>query len=73
MGREASIKTCWTGHIFMGVKLDAESHTLFWDGLIKMKDASGRLFNTTRDIDPEVLYEMSKPVNELRHLDNKAA
>ena len=55
---------------FMQVMLDAESKTLFWDGLIKIKDATGKLINAALDIDPEVLYLMSIPV---RSEDNKAA
>ena len=57
----------------MQVQLDTESKTLFWNGLVKMKDAAGKLFNATLDIDPEVLYRMSIPVNEKINRDNKAA
>ena len=60
-------------NIFMEVQLDAESKTLFWDGLVNMRDAAGKLFNATLDIDPEVLYEMSVPVHEKVSRDNKAA
>ncbi len=56
--------------IFMKVKLDAETQTLFWNGLIKMKDTSGKLLNATLDIDPEVLYQMSILISKK---DNKAA
>lgn len=60
-------------NIFMAVKLDGESKTLFWDGLIKMKDINGKLINASLDIDPEVLYEMSQPVLENQQVDNRAA
>ena len=57
-------------NIFMQVMLDPNSKTLFWEGLIRVKDASGKSFDATPDIDPEVLYVMSVPV---RTEDNKAA
>ena len=50
--------------VFAQVKLDTESKTLFWTGLVKMKDVSGNLFDAPLDIDPEVLYEMSIPADE---------
>lgn len=73
-------KNLLDNNIFLKVQLDAESKTLFWNGLVKMKDTTGELFNATLDIDPEVLYEMSVPVpegsirtNEKVSRDNKAA
>ncbi len=58
---------------FMKVNLDSESQTLFWSGLIKMKDTSGKLFDATLDIDPDVLYDLSIPVKGKRKEDNMAA
>ena len=48
---------------FLQVKLDPDSKTLYWNGLMQMMDVSGNLFDTVLDIDPEVLYEMSALVN----------
>jgi len=63
-------KSLLDANIFMQVMLDAESKTLFWNGLIKIKDTTGKLFNAALDIDPEVLYLMSVPA---RSQDNQAA
>jgi hypothetical protein len=59
--------------IFMDVRLDTESKTLFWEGLITMKSVSGEILNAPLDIDPETLYEMSEPVNIQTLPENKAA
>jgi len=66
-------KNLLTASIFNKVKLDAESHTLYWNGLIKMTDDNGKSFNAPLDIDPEVLYQLSIPVNEKNNVDNIAA
>lgn len=70
---ESVYKNLLEKNVFKEVQLDAESKTLSWNGLIKMKDAEGKLFNAALDIDPEALYEMSIPVNEKMSRDNKAA
>jgi len=55
-------------NVFMKVGLDAVTKTLYWNGLIKMKDAAGNASDATLDIDPEVLYAMSIPVHgETKH------
>ena len=51
-------------NVFMQVKLDTESKTLFWENLVKMQDTLGKLIDAPLDIDPEVLYEMSVPFDE---------
>jgi len=60
-------------NIFTKVKLDVASKTIFWDGLIKMKGTDGTLFDAPLDLDPDVLYRMSIPVNKTKNLDNIAA
>ena len=48
-------------NIFIKVALDPDSKTLFWDGLLNMIDTSGTKVKAALDLDPEVLYEMSRP------------
>jgi hypothetical protein len=59
--------------IFIKVKLDTASKTIFWDNLIKMKDTDGTFFSAPLDLDPDVLYQMSVPVNKTKNPDNIAA
>ena len=51
-------------NIFIKVSLDSDSKTLFWDGLLKMHDTSGKQVTAALDLDPEVLYRMSKPLKK---------
>ena len=59
--------------IFLNVKPDTESKTIFWENLAKMRDTSGNLIDAPLDIDPEVLYDMSVPFDGKGIMENLAA
>jgi len=72
-GPQSVFKNLMDKDFFSKVKLDLISKTLYWDELLTMEDTSGILFKAPLDIDPEVLYEMSIPVNLKNNKDNIAA
>ena len=49
--------------VFKQVKLDAESKTIYWEGLAFYIDYDGKIKPGPLDIAPEFLYEISKPVS----------
>ena len=46
--------------VFNSVKLDKTTKTLFWEYILKMADLSGNITDAQLDIDPDVLYGLSK-------------
>ncbi len=49
--------------IFFRASIDPNTKTLFWDNLIQLRDTSGNVYDAPLDLDPEVLYQMSIPIN----------
>lgn len=45
---------------FIKVQLDEEARTLYWDGIVSMKDESGKEIPAPLDLCPDVLYGLSK-------------
>jgi hypothetical protein len=50
--------------IFEKVKLDPESQTLYWEGLIKMRLQNGTFVPAPLDFCPDVLFENSRVVEK---------
>lgn len=50
---------------FMMAELNSETKTLFWDGLIKIVNGNGEMCDAPLDIDPEILYQLSIPAEQI--------
>jgi hypothetical protein len=51
--------------VFMTVKIDRESQTIYWEDLLTMVDLDGKTIKANLDFCPDTLYDMSVPLNAL--------
>jgi len=59
---DSSIGKLLSFEVFEKVKLDPESRTLYWEGLISMRLKDGSLVPAPLDFCPDVLFENSRVV-----------
>ena len=59
---DSSIGQLLRSEIFEQVKLDAETKTLYWEGLIHMRLPDGSLAPAPLDFCPDVLFENSRVI-----------